>query len=486
MNGLEQFQRRIARLLVALSWLHLPVLGLMSLANGKETVLIVSVAAVGAGLATYFYSARYSALVVGLVLSISLVGDTSLMVYIYSGHPWQVETHFYYFVVLAMISGFCDWRILVINAAVIATHHLVLNGLFPAAIYPGGSDVLRVVAHVSFVAVETAVLSVIGFAIRDAFAKSESALAEAGEAKLALERIASKREKDLDATTMRADQTGEILDRFKAEMERSIEVLHQAAGELQSYTDALNVSAAHAGTQSSMAAEASEGAAREVHAAADAGDELARTIAEVGSNAARSSKLAADAVQQAETTNITIDEMAAVASEIGEVTGLISSIAAQTNLLALNATIEAARAGEAGKGFAVVASEVKALASQTARATQDIASRIEAMQTTTARSVSAIQAITATIRELDQFSTAIAAAVEQQASAAHGISANVNAAAGGVQQMTGAIGDIEHILGETKNAADALGRAAARIADQTGGIRTRVNAFTGDIMAIAS
>lgn len=486
MNGLEQFQWRVARLLVGLSWVHLPVLALMSFSNGKETFLIVAVAAVGAVLSTYFYMARRPALWIGIALSFSLVGDTSLMVYIYSGHPWQIEMHFYYFVVLAMLSGFCDWRILVLNAAIITTHHLLLNWLFPAAVYPGGGNIFRVITHSAFVAVEAGALTMISFAIRDAFAQSESALGEAKEAKLALERIGSRREKDLETTTMRADQTGEILNRFKEEMEKSIEVLHEAASELQSYTEALSVSAEHAGTQSNMAVQASEGASREVHAAAGAGGELARTIAEVGSNAARSSKLAADAVQQAETTNVTIDEMAAVASEIGEVTGLISSIAAQTNLLALNATIEAARAGEAGKGFAVVASEVKALASQTARATQDISSRIEAMQTTTARSVSAIQAITATIRELDQFSTAIAAAVEQQASAAHGISANVNAAAGGVQQMTGAIGDIEHILGGTKNAANALGRAAARIADQTGGIRTRVNAFTGDIMAIAS
>ncbi len=486
MNGLEQFQWRVARLLVALSWLHLPVLALMSYVNGKETPLIVGVMAIGAGLSTYFYVSRRPIAMVGFILSFSLVGDTSMMVYIYSGHPWQIEMHFYYFVVLAMLAGFCDWRILVLNAAVITAHHFLLNEFFPAAVYPGGGNLFRVVVHGSFVIVEAVALTLICMTIREAFAKSEIALSEVEQSKHALERVANRREKDLQTTTMRADQTGEILERFKQEMERSIEVLHEAAGELQSYTEAMSASAAHAGTQSNRAVQASGGASREVHAAADAGDELARTIAEVGSNAARSSKLAADAVQQAEATNVTIDEMAAVASEIGEVTGLINSIAAQTNLLALNATIEAARAGEAGKGFAVVAAEVKALASQTAKATQDIASRIEAMQTTTARSVSAIQAITATIRELDQFSTAIAAAVEEQAAAAQGISANVNAAAGGVQQVTGAIGDIEHIIGETANAAGALGRAASKIADQTGGIRTRVNAFTGDIMAIAS
>ena len=114
--------------------------------------------------------------------------------------------------------------------------------------------------------------------------------------------------------------------------------------------------------------------------AAHAGEELARTIAHVGENAAQSSRLAAEAVYEAERTSATIDEMAAVAHEIGKVTELITAIAGQTNLLALNATIEAARAGEAGRGFAVVAQEVKALAAQTAGATQEISSKIEAMQ----------------------------------------------------------------------------------------------------------
>jgi methyl-accepting chemotaxis protein len=484
MTSLEQFQWRVARLLIALTWLHLPILALMSWMNGKPTFLIALSALLGALLPTYFFYARRSVVIVGFALALALVGETSLSVYIYSGHPWQVEMHFYYFAVLAMLSGFCDWRIMLVSAAVIAAHHFTLDSLFPAAVYPGGANFLRVLAHTAFVAVETGVLILIGFTIREAFAKSELALGKAETSTEELERIASRREKDLSATTMRADQTGELLDRFKREMEESVEILHRAAEDLQSYTDALGASAARANAQSITASTASEETAREVNAAAGAGEELATSIAEVGSNAARSSKLAADAVRQAEATNVTIDEMAAVASEIGQVTGLISSIAAQTNLLALNATIEAARAGEAGRGFAVVAQEVKALAAQTARATQDIASRIEAMQTTTARSVDAIQAITMTIRELDQFSAAIAAAVEQQATAAHEISSNVSGAAKGVGHVSSAVSDIEEIANKTANAASALGRAAAEVTDQTASIRNRVSAFTDDIQAM--
>jgi methyl-accepting chemotaxis protein len=484
MTSLEQFQWRVARLLVALTWLHLPILALMSWMNGKPTFLIATSALLGALLPAYFYYARRSIATVGFALALALVGETSLSVYIYSGHPWQVEMHFYYFVVLAMLSGFCDWRIMLVSAVVIAAHHFTLDSFFPAAVYPGGANLLRVLAHAAFVAVETGVLIVIGFTIREAFAKSEVALKESEHSAVELQRVASRREKDLSATTMRADETGAVLERFKTEMENSVGVLHAAAAGLQTHIDSLSAAASRANKQSVNAANASEKTTREMGDAANAGGELAKSISEVGGNAARSSKLAAEAVQQAEATNTTIDEMAAVASEIGQVTGLISSIAAQTNLLALNATIEAARAGEAGRGFAVVASEVKALAAQTAKATQDISSRIEAMQSTTARSVSAIQAITATIRELDQFSAAIAAAVEEQAASAQSISHNVNAAAEDVGDVTAAIGDIEEIAKATANAAAALTHAAAEVTSQTANIQARVGVFTADIQAM--
>src|SRR5262249_50658525 len=145
----------------------------------------------------------------------------------------------------------------------------------------------------------------------------------------------------------------------------------------------------------------------------------------------------------------TIDEMAAVAHEIGKVTELITGIAGQTNLLALNATIEAARAGESGRGFAVVAQEVKALAAQTPSPPHEISPKIAAMQSTTSRTVAAIEGISATIRELDRFSALIAASVEQQAGAARQISGDVNAAASGATQVSSTVGDIENIARET-------------------------------------
>ena len=153
--------------------------------------------------------------------------------------------------------------------------------------------------------------------------------------------------------------------------------------------------------------------------------------------------------------------MITAASEIGDMTGLINRIAAQTNLLALNATIEAARAGAAGEGFAIVAQEVKALAAETARATEDIARKTAGIQSTTERSAAAIEAILTMVRELDLLSAQIAGAIEQQASATREIAQNVDAAAIGVGNVAASIGDIEAMADQTASRdsrAAALGR----------------------------
>jgi methyl-accepting chemotaxis protein len=481
MNNLESFQRTVAKALCILAAVHVPVLGLISWALGQGAWVNSMTASVFAAVPALLWWAGRDLTVIAFALAVALVGQTSLLVFAFTGHPWQVEMHFYYFAVLAMLSGFCDWRVLLAAATLIALHHLGLNFVAPAAVYPGGSNFFRVVVHAITVVVETAMLIFIGHTIRTAFATAQEARAAAEVAAAELEKVAARQNDDLAKTSTRADRTGELLERFKQEMAGSVDILHATAKALQANADQLVAATTRAGGQSATAGATSEQMAGKVQSAAQAGEELAQTIAHVGTNAAQSSRLAAEAVSEAERTSSTIDEMASVANEIGRVTELISAIAGQTNLLALNATIEAARAGEAGRGFAVVAQEVKALAAQTANATKEITSRIEAMQSATARSVTAIEGISATIRELDRFSAVIASAVEQQADAARQISGDVNAAAGGVTEVSGAVAEIENIARETAAAVTQIGSASAEIASQTHKIRERVGAFTDDI-----
>jgi methyl-accepting chemotaxis protein len=349
-----------------------------------------------------------------------------------------------------------------------------------------GSPATDILAAV-VVLVETAILTGTVATIRKILAQTRIARQQAktSAADLAgLTVIAKKREDELSAKTMHAEQLSDLVDRFEREMGGTINILHSAQRDLHKNVDGFGVATARASAQSITAAVASEETSNTVKLAAKAGEVLAQTITEVGANTAQCSQLAADAVTEAELTNTTINEMAAVANEIGKVTDLINAIAGQTNLLALNATIEAARAGEAGRGFAIVAQEVKALAGQTATATQDIATRIAAMQSATGRCVNAIQGISATIQKLNEFSARIAHTVEEQAASAREIAGNVHAAASSVGHVSQAISDIEAISDQTAVAASGLYAAALDVSNQTEIIRERVRAFTKEVHAM--
>ena len=484
MNNFETFQAIVAKTLIALALAHIVVLGLIAWAIGQDVAFPMLTSAVLASAPLAVWQLRRPMTIVGLAVAVALVGQASILVYLLTGHPWQVEMHFYYFVILALLLGFCDWKVMLVAAGLIAGHHLSLNWFLPNAVYPGGTDFFRVIVHAVFVVIETAMLIGIGYAIRSAFAEADFARLDAERNAKKIERTGVDREQELAATNLRAERLSDLLERFQREMSDSAGILHTAAGELTADAESLGRAAAHGHAQSVVAVAASEDTALKIRSAAHAGEELAQTISEVGSNAAQSSHLANGAVGEAERTSEAIGELAIAAQEIDKVTDLIAGIASQTNLLALNATIEAARAGEMGRGFAIVAQEVKALAGQTATATQDIGRRVAAMRQATGRSVEAIAAISGTIRELDVFSARIAAAVEQQAVAAHDIAGNANSASSNVAEVGTAIAQIETVADEAARSAGKLGTAAVNVADQSKRIRDQVTAFAQNVQAI--
>jgi methyl-accepting chemotaxis protein len=175
--------------------------------------------------------------------------------------------------------------------------------------------------------------------------------------------------------------------------------------------------------------------------------------------------------------------LAKAASRIGDVVELINAIAGQTNLLALNATIEAARAGEAGRGFAVVAAEVKALADQTAKATNEIGQQVIDIQAATKESVGAIKEISGTIEKLSEISSAIAAAVEQQGAATQEISRNVQQAAQGTHQVSSHVADVQRGAGETGHASSQVLSAAQSVASESVRLKSQVEKFLSAVRA---
>jgi len=256
-----------------------------------------------------------------------------------------------------------------------------------------------------------------------------------------------------------------------------VDVVASASTELDATARGMTGTAEEANSRSATVASASEEASTNVQTVAGAAEELASSVQEIGRQVAQSSQIAGRAVDEATRTNQTVQSLAEAAGRIGDVVSLITDIASQTNLLALNATIEAARAGEAGKGFAVVASEVKALATQTAKATEDIGTQISSIQDVTSSAVEAIASIQSTIDEISSISTAIASAVEEQGSATQEIARNVQEAAAGTQEVSANISGVSSAVSETGSSAQEVLSAAGELSEHASQLRSEIQGF---------
>ena len=271
--------------------------------------------------------------------------------------------------------------------------------------------------------------------------------------------------------------------RFEAGVGSVVNAVGSASTELRSTAETMARTAEEATQQTAMVAEASEEASRNSQAVAAAIEELNASINEIAQQVNESAQVAGQAAKQANETNAEVQGLAQAAQKIGDVVKLISEIAEQTNLLALNATIEAARAGEAGRGFAVVASEVKALASQTSKATDEISAQIGAIQTATKTSADAIDGITRTIGKVNEIASAIASAVEEQGAATREIAHNVSQAAKGTGEVSANIVGVRDAARETGVAADQVVASAAELSKNGEALKTQVDAFLREVRA---
>lgn len=264
---------------------------------------------------------------------------------------------------------------------------------------------------------------------------------------------------------------------FEASVSIVVSTVSHSAQEMRRYAESLSQSATEASNRASTVASGASQAASNVATAAAATEELTASIHEITRQVSDSTRTATAAVDEARLANQAVSSLSNAANKIGQVVQMISEIANQTNLLALNATIEAARAGEAGKGFAVVASEVKNLASQTAKATEDITTQISTMQQVVGEAVHAIQGMAHTIEKINSGATAISAAVEEQGAATSEIARSVQEASSGTKDVSDSIGTVMTAANETGQVAGEVLNAASALAGESTRLQEEVESF---------
>jgi methyl-accepting chemotaxis protein len=270
---------------------------------------------------------------------------------------------------------------------------------------------------------------------------------------------------------------------FERSVNGIVRSVSTAAAGMQSTAQSMTATASDASARAATVGAASESASNNVGTVAAAAEELSSSVAEISRQVTRSSEIASKAVGDAERTNATVQALSTGAEKIGEVVKLIHSIAAQTNLLALNATIEAARAGESGRGFAVVASEVKALANQTAKATEEISAQVSAMQASTSDAVLSIGGITETIAQMSEITVSISAAIDQQGDATREIARNIQSVATGSSEISAHIGGVTTAAAATGSAASDVLSNARELDNQSGMLRSAVDGFLAKVRA---
>ena len=390
----------------------------------------------------------------------------------------------YFFAALALLVAYCDYRPIVIGTVAVALHHLILNFLLPAAIFPGGGDLGRVVLHAVILVMEAAVLIWLAHQLSQLFETTAQKTAEveaahAAEARAQAERIEAEHQAKQERDTTRRDLASD----FERKVGHIVQAVAVAASEMQAISSSMSTSSEETARQAAAAEMASTQASSSVGTVASATEELTASIGEISKQVTRSAEIAEKAAEEARRTNVVVEGLASGTQKIGEVVTLIQSIASQTNLLALNATIEAARAGEHGRGFAVVASEVKALANQTAKATEEISAQIQDIQTATGEAVTAIQTFVGTIAEINEISGAIASAVDQQNGATREIAGNVQQAATGTSEVKDNILGVKEAANEAGVAASRLLAASTGLSSQSDQLKIEVNGFLGSIRA---
>jgi len=325
-------------------------------------------------------------------------------------------------------------------------------------------------------------ITVPGLGRRDEIGTMAQAVAVLQERAVEAGRLGAEQDR-LKATAVEERQNAmrKLADGFESSVKGVVDKMASSASELEASANSMRAAAGTANGETTAAAAAAEQTSANVATVASATEELSSSVQEISRQVAQSSQIATEAVAGTQRANADMTKLADSAKSVGDIVALISGIAGQTNLLALNATIEAARAGEAGKGFAVVASEVKALATQTAKATDEIQAKVAEIQAMTGNAVTALHGVGETVGRMNELTAAVAAAVEQQGAATRGIAGNVQQAAAGTRQVSGNVGTAQRAVAQTGDIATNVLGAAGMLTKEAERLKAEVAQFLAGV-----
>ncbi|RYF91061.1 MAG: methyl-accepting chemotaxis protein [Caulobacteraceae bacterium] len=497
-------------------WLLAPLVLASRLLMQADWLPLTLAAVVAAGAATAAWRGLSEAPPVRATLGVLLMAQISILVAALQGHAWQLDIHMAYFAALAVLAGFCDWRTIAIATVTVALHHLLLNFILPAAVFPGAGGLARVIVHALILLIEAGVLLLSTRNLEGLFAGLEESAAEARDALAAAEaaslhasmaetaRAEAEARASADQAAVQASQQrvvaalGHALERlsgrdltvrietaFPAEYEQlrshfnaAVGALAETLGVVLQAAETLDISADQIAHASDDLSRRTEQQAAGLEQTAAAMEELTNSVRR-GAEGSREAASLVDTARGAAQTSSEVVERAIGAmnainqssAEIGQIIGVIDEIAFQTNLLALNAGVEAARAGDAGRGFAVVAQEVRALAQRSADAAKEIKALISTSSVQVGEGVKLVGATGESLQGIAGHVGRIAGLVKDIANSAQ-------EQAGGLAEINLSVRQMDQLTQQNAAMVEETTAAAHGLRQEAGGMTQAVRTFS--------
>ncbi|MGI6245324.1 MAG: methyl-accepting chemotaxis protein [Pseudochelatococcus sp.] len=482
MNSLDTFRMRFGVLMIGFLWGNAALIALIAVFLDHAPAAVGGIALAAAATAVWWRDRIGGT--TRIITSIALACLIALLVSALNGESYQIDVHMYFFASLAVVIGWCDMRALLAYSATVAVHHLLLNYLMPAYVFPAAEpDLPRVLLHAVIVVLQTAVQIWIVSVLQKLFTDANTAVLSARKAEEIARLLANDANTRQDAELHKLSTRHTLAEDFVTRIENLVHHFSRSSHEVAQAAEVLSSTVGEASSGTRYVADVADSAAQSMQTVAAGSEQLAASIEEINRQTSESAEIAHDAINEAAQTQENTQRLLDATRQIGGVLELIRAIAAQTNLLALNATIEAARAGEAGRGFAVVATEVKTLAGRTAAATNEIADKIGEIQQATDETATAISHITNTIDRMRNATSGIAGAVEQQGAATSDIAKNTHRAANDAAKVAAAIVSVSENTARTGNASTTLKELSVTLEQNAASLQAEVRQFVDELKA---